>query len=476
MSISTSIYERLPVFAQNLACSYRGSQLLRTRYDAAFREQLAWLKESQFWSLQSLRAYQDERLRELITHVYANVPYYGRLMRERGLTPGDIRSAADLPKLPVLTKDLIRANFEDMFSRVHDRRRAVLQHTSGTTGSGLIFYVSKAAYAMQWAVWWRHRSRFGIELGQPHVNFSGQSVVPLRQSRPPFWRENRPLRQTYLSLYHMTPANMPAYVEMLESRQFEYYQGYPSGIYLLADYLRSVNHTLARPPRMIVTGAESLLPFQVQAFERWIGAPATDQYGLGEGCANLSRCEQGHFHDDMEFALIEPQELERRADGRVCRILGTALHNFVMPFIRYDTGDTATFADEPCACGRSTPWARYVDGRVEAYVVTPEGRRIGRMDHCFKDMVNIRESQIVQDDASAIEVLVVKAPAYTDADEHLLQHELRTRLGAAIAIRIRYVAQIPRGSSGKFRAVVSRVAAAQGARELEVYQDQGALS
>jgi phenylacetate-CoA ligase len=265
------------------------------------------------------------------------------------------------------------------------------------------------------------------------------------------------MAQTYLSLYHMTSENMRYYVEMLESRDFGFYAGYPSGVYLLADHLRSINHKLTNPPKIITTGAESLMPFQIKAFEEWIGAPVTEHYGLAEGSANMSHCEQRNYHVDMEYCAVEALPVSTREDGTVCQVIGTGLHNYAQPFIRYDTGDMATFSDSPCPCGRQSPIATYIDGRVESYVFTPDGRRIGRLDHCFKDMVNISECQVIQDDISALTIRVVKAESYGPADEKQLLDEFRRHLGESIDLDVEYVDKIPRTASGKFRAVISNI-------------------
>ena len=477
-AIADWIYSRIPISAQNWVCTLHGKKLRRLRYDAQFQELLAWLKQSEWWSRDKLREYQEARLRDLIRHAFESVPYYRRVMGERGLGPNDIQTIDDLRKLPILTKEIVRRNGNDMVSRAVRSRDTVRYQTGGTTGAGLAFLTSLSAVHFQWAVWWRHRHRFGIELYQPHANFSGHTVVPLRQHSPPFWRENRSMKQTYVSLYHMTLANMPAYVDMLERRTFKYYSGFPSGIFLLADYLRTIEHKLTRPPDLIITGAESLLPFQVGAFNEWIGAPVTEQYGLTEGCANISRCERGSFHVDMEFAIVEPQPVGIAAEGRLCKVIGTSLHNYATPFIRYDSGDIATFSDESCPCGREGDVVKYIDGRVESYLITPEGRRVGRMGNCFKDLLNVRECQLVQHDPKELLVKVVKESSYTDADERHLITALRRRLGDSIDLQIDYVERIPRTKAGKFRAVVSTItsSAVPGACQTAEYITAGAAT
>ncbi|MBE9505966.1 MAG: phenylacetate--CoA ligase family protein, partial [Chloroflexi bacterium] len=84
---------------------------------------LAELEESQWWPRERIEELQAERLQRLIRYAYDHVPYYRRLMNERGLTPRDITSAADLPKLPILTKDIIRDNLEAMCSEGPLRNR-----------------------------------------------------------------------------------------------------------------------------------------------------------------------------------------------------------------------------------------------------------------------------------------------------------------------------------------------------------------
>lgn len=453
-----SLYNRSPVWLQNIACGLRGRKLLRTRYGGAFPRLLDQLNEMQWWDYARLREYQHAQVAKLIRHAYDTVPYYRRVMKERGLAPKDIQCVEDLPKLPALTKDIVRREGSNMVSSTMDRRHCTKRHTSGTTGSGLTFWCNNVALNFQWAVWWRHRERFGIKLRMPHVNFSGQQVVPLEQKEPPFWRENRPLRQTYLSLYHMKDEFLPAYVEMLESRDFVYYQGYPSGIYLLADYLRQIGHKLSRSPRIIITGAETLLPFQREALKQWLGAPSTDQYGQAEGVANCSRCPEDVFHEDMEFCAIEHLPLDDvEGDITPFEIVGTSLHNFAQPFIRYRTGDIATPSKQYCPCGRQSPAIAYVDGRIESYVVTPDGRRIGRMDHAFKDMEDVREAQIVQETIDGLTVRVVPTETYSSETADVIVREIERLVGIDMCIAVEPVEAIPRSNTGKFRAVISKI-------------------
>ena len=99
--------------------------------------------------------------------------------------------------------------------------------------------------------------------------------------------------------------------------------------------------------------------------------------------------------------------------------------------------------------------------RKEDYILTPDGRRIGRLDHIFKDMVNIKECQIYQEHIERVIFKVVRGKKYTAKDEKMLLREARTRLGNQIEVDIDYVEAIERTKLGKLRFVISKIPTAQ---------------
>ncbi len=450
------IYAALPIWAQNAACSAAGLRMRRERHGRAFREARAFLEESQWWPRERLLAYQDEHLARVIRHAYQTVPYYREVMDARGLKPQDIRTVADLPKLPLLDKQTIRRRSRDLLSAGWPRRRRRYGHTGGTTGTALELVFDVETQAWQWAVWWRHRGRFGARLEDPFIVFGGKSVVPLVQMTPPIWRTNRPMRQTYVSIHHMTRANMPALVEYLQTRRVGYYSGYPSGLYLLAAHLLATGERLAFPPPLTFTGSETLLPHQRRALTEALQTTVSDQYGATEQCANISECEHHRYHVDMEFGVVELLPIEGAPSGER-RIVCTGLHNPAMPLVRYDIGDVATIDEEPCPCGRQSPCVKAIDGRIESYIVTPDGRRLGRLDFLFKHSHRIEEAQLVQDEPDRVRVRIVRGAGFGREDEESLRADLRAYLGEVIRIGLEYVEEIERAPNGKFRQIISHI-------------------
>src|SRR4051794_7620202 len=127
-SLSERIYPRLPVALQNVACAYYGWRESRYRFGKRLEGPLRKLLESEWLPEAEIAAFQDERVMQLIAHAYANVPFYRERMRSAGLSPADFRSRADLPKLPLLTKDEVRENEHALLSLTAERRQLVHRH------------------------------------------------------------------------------------------------------------------------------------------------------------------------------------------------------------------------------------------------------------------------------------------------------------------------------------------------------------
>jgi phenylacetate-CoA ligase len=182
-----------------------------------------------------------------------------------------------------------------------------------------------------------------------------------------------------------------------------------------------------------------------------------DRYGVSEKVVSMTECEAGSLHVDMEFCIVEVEVNEENEDSVSGPLLCTGLADHATPLFRYRIGDVGTLSKRPCRCGRAGPAFLHVDGRIEDYVLTPDGRLIGRLDHIFKAQLDVSEAQIVQETPQAVRVLLVPRASYSSTSERLLLKEMRARLGDEIQIEVQLVEEILREPNGKFRAVKSSV-------------------
>lgn len=457
---SDALYARLPIPLQNLACTWAGWQRSRARFTPHFHRTLeAWLASG--WSSQeNLQEIQQRRLVELVRRARRTVPHYAAFgIAEPELDPDPEKGiAAILAEFPVLEKSAYRAAPESFLASDLVSKRLVRGKTSGTTGSALPLWYTPEAVAEEYAAVWRLRRHVGIALDAPHFTFGGQLLVPMSQQRPPFWRRNAWGQQILFSLYHMTAANLPAYVEAMHSIPAAYVQGYPSSLFLLGRAMLEQGRPLpAGKLTAVFPSSESLLAFHREVIEEAFAAPIHDRYGTSELAVSMTGCGEGRLHVDMEFGIVEVEVEEETEEYVRGPLLITGLGNHATPLIRYRVGDVGTRSKRACACGRPGEVFLDVDGRIEDYVVTPDGRWIGRLDHIFKQQLDVAEAQILQDTKEAIEVRIVPMPSFDARAEEGLRKEIRARLGDQIRIDLRRVDEIPREPNGKFRAVKSTV-------------------
>ncbi|HUK56201.1 MAG TPA: hypothetical protein VLY20_06040 [Nitrospiria bacterium] len=431
-------YDALPVWAQTFAVNLVSLRTFRLKYGAFFHESLRRLEQNERASLDRLLDEQQAAVRRMLEYASRHVPYY----RRQGLPPDDLSA------WPLLEKSAVAARLEEFLSDEYSPGALLTLKTSGTTGTPLTVRISRDYHQMEMAFRWRHRAWGGVPYLSRGAYVSGHPVVPARQSHPPFWRADHVEKRLLCSSYHFTPQNLASYIKALTDFRPDFVHGYPSSLYLLARHVQD-NGIDALRPRAVFTASETLLDFQREAIRQAFGAPVFNWYGNTEMTCNIVQCAAGGLHYRTDYGLLDLLD-----DGTmVC----TGLNNRAMPLIRYRVGDAATPRKGPCACGCAFPLVERIEGRVEDYVRTPEGRIVGRLDHLFKDATRVREAQIVQSRPDEVVIRVVRNPGYSPHDEQRIRAEARLRLGDSIRVRFEYVERIDRTAGGKFRFVVSHL-------------------
>jgi phenylacetate-CoA ligase len=439
---------------QNVACSIRGYQESKLRLGGKFEEYYESLKDSEWFSKSRVEDIQNQKLRELIQYSYTNIPYYNELFKRNHLVPNDIKVISDLEKIPRLSKEIVRNNFKKMINPNYGKK-IITSHTSGSTGKALDFLFTEDAIQYRWALWFRHKARFGILPDDPYATFTGLVAVPIGQKKPPFWRENYFMNQTIFTMHHISIDKVSSIVDRLNKGGYKYYSGYPSILYSLATLIEDSGLKIVNSPKVIFTGAEALLEIQRERISKVFNCLVTDQYGFSEGAGNASRCENDLFHEDYEYGVLECLNGDKKGNEITGEVIGTGFTNLVMPFIRYEIGDTATWIDDNCKCGRASKTIVKVEGRNEDYVITPEGNKILRFDYIFKDLSTIKEAQIVQYELGSITIRIVKRDGFTLKDEKLLIKEVANKVSPSLVVKFEYPKDIERERTGKFRAVKS---------------------
>ncbi len=449
------LYHRLPYAGRCLAASLRGGYLRWWRYGPETPGLVEEALAREHWGEAQWRRFQGRALASLLRRAVLHVPYYRRHWRGREATEWQV-----LRNWPILRKETVRRDPRAFLADDRDPRLMFAEHTSGSTGTPLTLWWSRAT-AVAWYALVEARLRHwnGLTRHDRWAILGGQLIAPVEQQRPPFWVWNAPLRQLYLSSYHLGPGNAAAYLEAMARHRVRYLIGYPSA---MADLARLAEEQTVPAPdlRVALSNAEPLYRHQRRAVENAFGCPVRDTYGTAELVSGAGECAHGRLHLWPEVGLLEV--LADDADEPLCagetgRLVATGLLNRDMPLIRYEVGDRGTLASagDRCPCGRGLPILDAVEGRLDDVVVTPEGRRVGRLDPVFKADVPLREAQIVQVSEKRVILRLVPAPGYGPGVADDLATRLRRRLGPTMDIAVEEVERLPRTAGGKIRAVVS---------------------
>ena len=418
------------------------------------------LERSQWWSAQQLEEWQLARLRALLRHAGAHVPYYRALFSSSGFDPEQVRQLADLARLPLLRKADI-ASARDSFKSA----RAVGLRpfaTGGSSGEPLQFFLGRRRVSHDIAAKWRATRWWGVDIGDREAVMWGSPIELKAQDYWRAWRD-RLLRTHLLPAFDLSPARLDTYLASLRRQRPAMLFGYPSVMCLLVRHARQRRVRLDDLGiKVVFATAERLYEEQRALLAAAFGAPVANGYGGRDAGFLAHECPEGGLHISAEDIIIEivDQQGQPVPDGESGAIIVTHLASADFPFIRYATGDIGALDTRACPCGRGLPLLKSIEGRTTDFVVARDGTVMHGLAliYILRDLAQIRAFKIIQESVVRTRILVVATPQLPPALKQDIAAKFHARLGAGVEIVIEPVTAIPAEASGKHRYVVSHVA------------------
>lgn len=305
-------------------------------------------------SREDMKKLQDERLVAQVKHVYENVPYYKKLMDEKGVTPDDIRSTDDLYKLPFLTKSDLREAYPYGLLAKPLADCVRIHSTSGTTGKRVVAFYTQhdidiwddcCARAITAAGGTKEdvchvAYGFGLFTGGAGLNGGSHKVgcLTLPMSSGNTERQIQFMRDLGSTILCCTPS--------------------------YAAYIGETLHEMGLTPDDIklkagIFGAEPWTEEMRREIEKSLGIKAYDIYGLtetsGPGVAFECSAQSGlHINEDNFIAeIIDPDTGEVLPEGSKGELVFTSITKEAFPLLRYRTRDICVLSRKKCSCGRT---------------------------------------------------------------------------------------------------------------------------
>ena len=321
-------------------------------------------------SRSEIEALQLERLQATVRHCM-NSPFYKRRFDEAGITPDDIKSLADVRKIPFTTKQDLRDNYPFGLNSLPIDQCVRLHSSSGTTGNPVVVTHS-ARDLEQWAnavarcMWmvgcrpndvFQNTSGYGMFTGglgfQYGAEKMGMLTVPAAAGNTR--RQIKFFTDFGTTCVHAIPS-------------------YASRIYEVMQEL-GIDPRRDTKLKTFFIGAEPHSDEQRKRIENLLGIKAYNSFGMSEmmGPGVAFECkEQNGMHiweDYFIVEIIDPQTLEPVADGEVGELVLTTINREAMPLLRYRTRDLTCILPGTCPCGRNHKRIDRMKGRSDDMIV-----------------------------------------------------------------------------------------------------------
>ena len=389
-------------------------------------------------------------LQSLLDFATVHVPYYTNLENS------GIQGNVQVENFPVLTKPLIRENFQTLKADNSASRNCFLNTSGGSTGQPIEIVQDREFEEWREATeLFYYRQFLGLELGgTPQVILWGSAKDIQRQTKTKGIKAKllkliQPT--TFLNSFKMTKEDLQNYVEIINQERPVFIKAYAGSLYQLAKFVRTNNLSIHRP-KLLYTSAETLRPFMRELIEDVFGCKVYDFYGSREVGAIAGECSRGKIHifNFNNYVEVVDKNNQPVQPGEEGRVLVTTLHNYAMPLIRYEIGDMA-IPGKGCNCGSPLPTLERVTGRVKDHFVTKDGTLVdgGYFTRQFYFRNWVDEFQVLQQDFDQIEIYYVPHGEPVEDDMADICSQIRLVMGENCQIKWHQVEQVPRTPQGK---------------------------
>jgi phenylacetate-CoA ligase len=408
-----------------------------------------------------LAALQLKRLRQTVKNAYDNVPLHRKRMRKLGMEPGDLKSLADLARLPFTVKTDLRDHYPfGMFARPREEV-ARLHASSGTTGKPTVVGYTLKDLATWAGLMARSMACAGVRPGDLVHNAYGYGLFTGGLGA------HYGAERLGATVVPMSGGSTERQIVLIQDFGARILCATPSYALAIAEVAEKAGVDLRKSKlRIGLFGAEPWSEAMRKQIQIRLGLKAVDVYGLSEIMGPGVACEcaeaQAGLHgweDHFIFEVIDPETGKPVAEGTQGELVITTLTKEALPMIRYRTRDITRVTSERCGCGRTHLRIRRITGRnddmliirgVNVYPSQIEAVLVGMPEIAPHYQLVVERKGSLDQVAVEIEAAQDVAP---DAETYArisraAQHQIKSMIGISAAVVVKKPGEIPR-SMGK---------------------------
>jgi len=357
---------------------------------------------------QTLDHLRNDLLQRQVTTAYKNAPFYRKLFDEAKVSPQDIKSANDLEKLPIITKNDIRQNQKGILNVEYENARCYKSHTSGSTGEPTWTYFDRRCwYGKKYFSKMRARMVCGMRWGQKVVIMESETTRKLRLKNRKLSKLFFLLPVKYLSIFEEPDILLDKLIQIKPHNVY----GPPSCLFVLAK--RAVQAGVTVPNLARLFTSSEYLPYSIKRYiEKTLGAKVYDIYGSTETKEMAWQCAMGegyHINEDEVIIEIVDDVGNVLPPDHPGNIVITDLCNQAMPLIRYRNYDKGFLLNKTCSCGLEFALMKPLTGRASEYIRLPNGRSISPFlfTTAIEKTKGLLQYQIIQEEIDVVRVKTI---------------------------------------------------------------------
>lgn len=443
-------------FVGNRTC--KGLKLSRQK--AIYKQ----MKSMQWKSINENLQIQKEKLYKIVCFAIENVPYYQKL----GFSLDDFSDDTiftDIKKLPILTKDIIRKERENLYPRGTINDWIYNDVSGGTTGEPVPFRHSGYFFDCDQASKLLFDEWVGREIGDLQIRLWGSErdiIVGKKDWLNKIYRAFR--NEIFLNTFMMTDKKMSEYIDIINKKRPQMILAYVQSARELAQFAMREKKKIL-PPGGVMTSAGTLDEYTHDLLTHVFKCPILNRYGsreMGDMACSCKADEGLHINMFSSFVEILDDNYNRCPDGEMGNIIVTSLTEYAMPLIRYNIGDVGVLSDKQCSCGRGLLMLKRVNGRNVDIFKTRDGNKVDGeyFTHLFYNERRIKQFQVIQDNYEDITIKIVLAEGETQASVKDFCENIKQdiyKVMGLVKIIFDFVNDIPVTKSGKRAYTISHI-------------------
>lgn len=416
------------------------------------------IEKTKGWGIQQFREYQLQKLKMLIHYAYDKTRYYRRMFDEYGWKPQNFQNFHDIEKIPILTKDILKNNLNEL--RGIPIRNCIAVTTGGSTGIPTkLFLDARSTSAIRLAFVWHSFHEGGYYFGDKIAVLRGKVME----------NEDIYIDRKYGILYcssmNMSEKNMKQYLYHIQAFGARHIRAYPSAAELLAKYVKDTGICFNEDGKIktLFTSSETLSWDMRRLIEEQLHVKVMDLYGNCEQIGMIGQCKEGHYHEYMCHSYLEYLDDENMpVKSGMGRIIGTGFINSAMPLIRYDTGDMALL-NKKCTerCENKQKKICEIVGRhrSDEFLIGKDGNLVNFVAiNTHADIFDhIYRFQFIQKEKGRVKINVMPGKGYTKADNISIYQEFKKRLGETFELEVCETEQFEYTPRGKSKFLIQKV-------------------